>query len=226
MGKSGNLTLLRRGLDIAEKLVAEFRTVPEYRRILGGIQMNLGCTFLELSKEPEKALRWCNRAVATQEEALRLGGSISVGQWALMEAHIWRAETLSALQRHDEALKDYDKSVELSRESDRLFARSMRTVGHVRAGRVAEAIEEAEGMAKNVHPRILYIVARVYALASVPTKANPISPEQQAKYAERAIALLRQAKGFSNVKQMKNDDDLKSLRPRDDFQKLLRDMQK
>jgi hypothetical protein len=74
----------------------------------------------------------------------------------------------------------------------------------------------------------LYIVARVYALASVPTKANPISPEQQAKYAERAIALLRQtvAKGFMDVNHMKNDDDLKSLRERDDFQKLLRDMQK
>jgi hypothetical protein len=51
---------------------------------------------------------------------------------------------------------------------------------------------------------------------------------EQAKYAERAVALLRQAvaKGYSNVHEMKNDDDLKPLRPRDDFQKLLRDMQK
>ena len=51
---------------------------------------------------------------------------------------------------------------------------------------------------------------------------------RQVKYAERAIALLRQAivKGFQSVNAMKNDDDLKSLRPRDDFQKLLRAMQK
>jgi hypothetical protein len=71
-------------------------------------------------------------------------------------------------------------------------------------------------------------VACVFALASKRSKANPISPEQQAKYAERAVALLRQAvaKGYSNVNEMKNDDDLKSLRPRGDFQKLLRDMQK
>ena len=114
----------------------------------------------------------------------------------------------------------------LSRDSDRLFARSMRAVGRARAGKVAVAIEEAEEVAKNAHPRVLYNVARVYALASVATKANPISPAQQAKYAERAVALLRQAvaKGYSDVNGMKNDDDLKSLRPRDDFQKLLAEL--
>jgi hypothetical protein len=54
------------------------------------------------------------------------------------------------------------------------------------------------------------------------------SSELQAKYAERAVALLRQAvaKGFRDANGMKNDDDLKPLRPRDDFQKLLREMQK
>ena len=70
--------------------------------------------------------------------------------------------------------------------------------------------------------------ASVHALASKPTKTNPIAPEQQAKYAERAVALLRQAvaKGYSDVNGMKNDDDLKPLRLRDDFQELLREMQK
>jgi hypothetical protein len=39
---------------------------------------------------------------------------------------------------------------------------------------------------------------------------------------------LRQAvaKGYRNDHEMKNDDDLKSLRPRDDFQNLLGEMQK
>jgi hypothetical protein len=98
----------------------------------------------------------------------------------------------------------------------------------VRAGQVAAAIEEAEELAKNAEPLVLYNAACVYALASNATKTNPIAPEQQAKYAERAVALLRQAvaKGYSDVNGMKNDDDLKPLRLRDDFQKLLRDMQK
>jgi hypothetical protein len=65
-------------------------------------------------------------------------------------------------------------------------------------------------------------------LASKPTNGNPIAPGLQAKYAERAIALLRRAvaKGYRNAHEMKNDDDLKSLRPREDFQKLLREIEK
>jgi tetratricopeptide (TPR) repeat protein len=217
------LSLFRQG-----KLVVECPTVPEYRAVLGGIQSNLGRMFLEVSKEPETALMWCEKAVATQEEALRRGSTLGRGQSGLQEAHKVRADALSALHRHAAALKDYDKMVELARESERHFARSIRAAGLVRAGQVAAAIEEAEELAKNGDSLVLYQAACVYALASVPTKANPISPAQQVKYAERAIALLRQAvaKGFRDVNNMKNDDDLKSLRPRDDFQKLLRDMQK
>jgi serine/threonine protein kinase/tetratricopeptide (TPR) repeat protein len=227
-GKQEAETVLHQALPIAEKLVDEFPTVPEYRCVLGMIQSSLGGTFLSVSKEPEKALPWCDKAIAAQEEALRRGGSINRVQSALRIAHAHRAEALSALQRHAEALKDYDKLVELAPEPERPFRRSLRAVGLVRAGRVAAAIEEAEELAHNADPSLLYNVACVYALASKPTKGNPISPELQAKYAERAIALLRQAiaKGYRNVHEMKNDDDLKSLRPRDDFQKLLSEMQK
>src|SRR5262249_13005798 len=57
----GAETLLRKGLDIAEKLVAECPTVPEYGRILAGVQESIGRTFLDLSKEPEKALPWFDK---------------------------------------------------------------------------------------------------------------------------------------------------------------------
>jgi tetratricopeptide (TPR) repeat protein len=227
-GKQEAETVLLQALGIEEKLVADFPTVPEYRYVLGQIQDNLGATILVISKKPETALPWCDKAVATQEEALRRGGSIDRVQYGLRMAHSTRANALSALQRHAEALKDYDKMVELAAEPEQPFQRLVRAAGRVRAGQVAAAIEEAEELAKNADSGVLYNVACVYALASQPTKANPISPQQQAKYAERAIALLRQAvaKGYNNVHEMKNDDDLKSLRQRDDFQKLLRDMRK
>jgi tetratricopeptide (TPR) repeat protein len=227
-GRQEAETVIRQGLVIAEKLVAEFPTVPEYRFVLGQIQSNLGRSFLLVGKEPEKALPWCDKAVTTLEETLRRGGSIDRVRYGLRQAHVVRADALSTLQRHAEALKDFDKSVELATEPDRPLRRVIRAVGRVRAGQVAAAIEEAEELAKNADSGVLYNAACVYALAGVPSKANPISPEQQAKYAERAVALLRQlvAKGYSNVNELKNDDDLKPLRPRDDFQKLLRDMQK
>jgi tetratricopeptide (TPR) repeat protein len=227
-GKQEAGTVLRQGLAIAEKLVAEFPTVPEYRHILGLIETSLGAAILSLSKEPEKALPWYDKAIATQEEARRRGGSINRVQHGLMSAHTFRAEALSALQRHAEALKDYDKMVELAPEPERPLRRSIRAAGRLRAGQVAAAIEEAEELANHADLMVLYNAACIYAVASKPTKANPISPKLQAKYAERAVALLRQAvaKGYTNVHEMKNDDDLKTLRPRDDFQKLLRDMQK
>jgi tetratricopeptide (TPR) repeat protein len=227
-GKREAETMLRQGLAIAERLVADFPTVPEYRHVLGLIQSSLGEAILSVIKEPEKALPWGDKAIATQEEALRRGGSINRVQFGLMTAHEFRAAALSALQRHSEALNDYDKMVELAPEPERPFQRSLRAVGRMRAGQVAVAIEEVEELAKNADSELLYNAACVYALASKPTKANPISPKLQAKYAERAVALLRQAvaKGYRNVNGMKNDDDLKPLRPRDDFQKLLREMQK
>jgi tetratricopeptide (TPR) repeat protein len=227
-GKQEAEAVLRQGLAIAEKLVADFPTVPEYRYVLGLIQSNLGESILHVSKEPEKALPWYDKGIATEEEALRRGGSITRVQVGLMFAHHGRAAALSALQRHAEALKDYDKMVELAPEPERPYQRSIRAAGRVRAGQVAPAIEEAEELAKNADSGVLYNLACVYALASVPTNANPISSEQQAKYAERAIALLRQVvvKGGTNANEMKNDDDLKPLHQRDDFQKLLREMQK
>jgi tetratricopeptide (TPR) repeat protein len=227
-GKQEAETVLRQGLAIAEKLVAEFPTVPEYRFLLGVIQSEMGGTLLYVSKEPEKALPWSDKAIATLEEALRRGGSINRVQSGLRSGHQFRAAALSALQRHAEALKDYDKIVELAPEPERPYQRSIRAAGRVRAGQVAAAIEEAEELAKSADSPLLYNVACVYALASEPSKANPIPPQLRAKYAERAVALLRQvvAKGGSNIDDLKNDDDLKPLRPRGDFQKLLREMQK
>ena len=46
------------------------------------------------------------------------------------------------------------------------------------------------------------------------------------RYARRAIALLRQAvaAGYQDAAHMKKDPDLDSLRGRDDFEKLLKEM--
>jgi tetratricopeptide (TPR) repeat protein len=227
-GKQQAETVLRQGLAIGEKLVAEYPTVPDYRLVLGLIQGSLGSTYLLVDKEPEKALAWCDKAIATQEEALRRGASIDRVRRALRIAHGHRADALSTLQRHAEALTDYDKLVELAPEPERPLRRSTRAVGRTRAGKVAAAIAEAEELTKYGDSVVLYNVACVYALASEPPKGNPISPEARAKYADNAIAVLRQAvaKGYRNAGEMKNDDDLKPLRPRDDFQKLLREMQK
>ncbi len=50
----------------------------------------------------------------------------------------------------------------------------------------------------------------------------------QDQYLARAIELLRQAigKGYKDIEHLKKDDDLKALRERDDFKKLLTELEK
>jgi hypothetical protein len=53
------------------------------------------------------------------------------------------------------------------------------------------------------------------------------APEVREKLAARAVELLRQAvgKGFKNTAHMKRDTDLDALRGREDFKKLLADLE-
>jgi hypothetical protein len=71
---------------------------------------------------------------------------------------------------------------------------------------------------------VLYVVARVFAVASATVKDNTTLKE---RYANRALDLLRQAvqKGYKDVAHMKKDTDLDPLRQRADFQQLIRELE-
>jgi serine/threonine protein kinase/tetratricopeptide (TPR) repeat protein len=87
-----------------------------------------------------------------------------------------------------------------------------------------KAVAAAEMLAANAkEPDDLYNAACGYALC-VPLADTP---EAKEKYAARAVALLRQAvaKGFKDATQMKKDADLGALRQRDDFKKLLAELE-
>jgi hypothetical protein len=71
---------------------------------------------------------------------------------------------------------------------------------------------------------MLYDLACVCALASAAVKDDAKRREQ---YADRAVALLRQAvaAGWKDAAHMKKDQDLAPLRDREDFQKLLAELE-
>ena len=71
---------------------------------------------------------------------------------------------------------------------------------------------------------MLYDVACVYALSAA---AAGNDSEQAEHYAAQAIDLLRRAagKGYTDIVNMKRDFDLDALRPRDDFRKLLAELE-
>jgi tetratricopeptide (TPR) repeat protein len=199
--------------------------VPQYRIELGGSQCNLG-KLLRASNRAERALPWYARAIANQEDALRLVKVDVTAQQFLRNAHLERAQALDALKRHAEANLDWDQATELSPEAERAGVRLQRAFSCVRAGQFDAAIQETDELAKNADANIIYAAARVLALAAGrPDKAaGSLSKDECAR---RAMALLRQAvaKGFKDSEHLKKDDDLKALRGRDDFKKLLAELE-
>jgi tetratricopeptide (TPR) repeat protein len=215
----------RLALTIEDKLATDFPAVPGYRVALGGSEVNLG-HLLRASGKGERALDWYAKAVANLEGVLRQVKADDTAQSCLRNAHYGRARTLDDLERHVEAIADWDKAVELSPESERAALRMNRAVSRVRAGQAVAAVEEAEELAKNSSADVLYNAACVLALAA--ERENLDGSLLKEERAKRAMALLQQAveKGWKDAEHMKKDDDLKALRERRDFKKLLADLEK
>lgn len=96
-----------------------------------------------------------------------------------------------------------------------------------RMGKHTKAVAEANVLAEpqGVKASTLYSLSCVFSLCSAAVKIDAKLADQ---YATRGVELLRQAvaKGFKDVTYIKKDTDLDPLRSRDDFKKLLSDLEK
>src|SRR5262249_22836964 len=130
------------------------------------------------------------------------------------------------LARHAEALKDWDRAIELDSGADRGYYRLRRALTLARLKEHAQATAEANSLAevKGVTSGDLYNLAFVFSLSAATAHDDTDKVEQ---YAARAVALLSRAvaEGYKNVEHMKKDSDLDALRQRDDFKKLVRGLQ-
>jgi serine/threonine protein kinase/tetratricopeptide (TPR) repeat protein len=217
----------RKGLMLLEKLAADFPAVPGYRVRLGASEVIFG-DLQRTGQQPEQALPWYARGIETLEGVLRQVKTDATAQQYLRNAHWGRAVALDDLKRHAEAAKDWDKAVELSTDPQRTGIRINRAASRVRAGHVDAALQEAEELVKVADASTLYGAARVFALAAGrrDEAGGALSREQCAR---RAVALLRQivARGWNDPEhRMKKSDDLNALRRRDDFKKLLAELEK
>src|SRR5262249_55952341 len=208
-----------------QDLPAEFLAVPQFRVEVAGSQVNFGNLQLA-NRKPEEALQLHARAIETLESVLRQVKVNATAQRFLRNAHWGRAQALQALARLADADEDWDKAVELSPEPERLQFRMNRAACRVRIGQVDAALEEADELTKIQHPMVLYDAGCVFALAANrrDEAGGSLSKEE---CAQRAVALLQQAvaKGCKKEERMKKDEDLKGLRERDDFKKLVTEME-
>jgi hypothetical protein len=100
---------------------------------------------------------------------------------------------------------------------------------HARATNDANAVAREEGFGQVNHYNIACVVALSSAAAEHHGKLAPADRTRlKAQYADRAVDFLRQAvaEGYQDSTMLNGDPDLASLRSREDFQKLVREVER
>jgi tetratricopeptide (TPR) repeat protein len=208
-------------LGLLEPLADAFPSVPRYQIDLGGSYCNLGNLVRDEGK-PADSLPWFDLAIRTLTPVHEKDPRVATARQFLRNSHWGRARAYDRLKKHAEAVKDWDRAVELSPKQEQPYYRASRVNSRLLAGQVAEAVAEVEELTKTTKWTALqcYNFACVYAVAS--GKLAGKKPE----YADRAMTLLNRAvkSGYNNAAHMAKDTDLDPLRSREDFQKLLADL--
>jgi tetratricopeptide (TPR) repeat protein len=223
----------RAALNIREQLAADFPGVAVYVVELGNSYKNFGNLVREKG-EPQAALDWFARAIGALEPVLQKEPRLVSARQTLRNAHWSRALALDKLGRHADALKDWDRALALDPvAADQPFFPRNRALSLARGGEHAKAVAEANALAelKDVDRGTLYDLACVCAVASAAVR-DAKSPgadvvQLAEEYAARAVELLRQAvaKGYKEAAHMKKDKDLDALRDREDFKRLVAELE-
>jgi eukaryotic-like serine/threonine-protein kinase len=208
----------RAAIELREALVKTYLGQPRYRYELADLLNSVGNWLLESGKA-KSALDRFDRAIAVAmvETTPEMTPFLKSQEKA---ARVGRANALDRLGRRAEVSKEWDKVLDLSTEEERPGVRLLRAGALARAGQTDEAIREAEAVDKDAAFVLLYDSACVLALVHARTKDDA--------HAIRAVARLREAvaKGWKDAAHMRQDADLDSLRGRDDYKQILKDLEK
>jgi tetratricopeptide (TPR) repeat protein len=223
---------------LLEKLVAAYPDLLDYQINLGGTYTHLG-TFHRDSGRPEEAFSWYAKAISGLEAVRQRQPKHPTARNSLRNAFRARADMLTRLGRHSEALPDWDRALELEAGPDRARFRLWRALTLAQIGEHVQATAEVNDLSrsKSATGATLYDAACVFALSSAAVGKDAKLPQTERaqlveQYMVRAVQLLIQAQAaglFKDPRQtehLKKDTDLDSLRLRADYQKLLSELEK
>jgi tetratricopeptide (TPR) repeat protein len=223
---------------IEERVFSGHPRTAEFAVNLIGTYCNTG-HFVRSRGKPESALGWYDRAIRTFA-ALDAAQSREARARLFLRNTRWgRAQALEQLKRYEEAAADWGQAVRLDAGPERAGFGIRRARCLARAGRHERAAAEAEKLARRPGTRgaNLHGAACVLALASRSCAADATLPQdgrkkRAEKHATRAVELLLRAResgwfaGRSAVEGLLANEDLSGLRKREDFKKLLEDLEK
>jgi serine/threonine protein kinase/tetratricopeptide (TPR) repeat protein len=208
-------------IDLQKKLVAQYPTVLEYQIELGGAYCNLGLFVQE--DQPAESLPWFDQAIIILEPIYRADLRDAPAKRFLRNSHRSRAQSYGAIKKHAAAIKDWDKAVELSPPAEQPSVRANRAKSKLQAGLFSEAVVEVAELIKSSN----WSFGQLYDFACVYSVASSKIADKKKNYADRAMELLQRAvkAGWKDAAHMKKDADLEVLRERDDFKKLIAELE-
>jgi serine/threonine protein kinase len=213
----------QKAVIVREKLAADYPAVSQYQVKLGGSYLNLGLLIRHVGR-PRDSLEWFSKANRTLRTVYKEDPRSALAKQFLRNSHEDRALAYERLQQYADAARDWDEVIELTPPQEQLAYRVARATSHVKAGQVAEAVAEVAELMKlpGVPASALHDFARVYAIASGKNAGK------KTEYADRAMDMLQKAVqvGYIDAAHLKMDTDLDAIRERDDFKKLIADLEK
>jgi serine/threonine-protein kinase len=235
-GMRGDLTgalELHRLAFVAREKVA--RAQPNRR----GIDFELASSLLEIAQLhaeqglPNLALADFAQSIERLERVYQKDQANGAVRGMLRLAYQGRAQAASSLEQYARAVPDLDRAVELAAGPERAEARLQRGRVWALDGDLRRATAEAKAVAdehKN-RPALLFLAARVYAIASrkakdaldQPTSERELHAEEYAIAGIGLLARVQTISGFGDANlrtQLMQEPDLASLRSREDYRKL------
>ncbi|MFO0938409.1 MAG: tetratricopeptide repeat protein [Gemmataceae bacterium] len=214
--------LIRKSVSIREKLIRDNPNNKNYKSFLGMCYSQLG-NILQGRGKPIESLHWFDRAITLMQDDYDQGDQSPSTKNTLLLNYRLRAKLNDELKNYNKAVSDWDRTIEFSPPSEHRFYRANRAYSKVQAGQYASAIADVVELRKipNWTPDQIYNFACIYSIAS----RN--MPDKKTEYINTAMELIQLAvkAGFKDHVNIKADGDLEPLRERDDFKKLIADLE-
>jgi eukaryotic-like serine/threonine-protein kinase len=212
----------RKALAIHEKLAADFPAVTQYQLDLGGSYCNLG-KLTRYGGDLVESMKWLDRAVDCLKTVYDKEPRDVTAKYYLRSSYEGRAITFEELQKFAEAVKDWDQAIALSPPAEQPGYRGWALISRVGAGMLSEAVAEVAELTKSSN----WNAGQWYNLACACSVASGQIADKKAEYTDRAMEFLTTAveAGWNDAAQMKADTDLDPLRAREDFKKLLAELE-
>jgi tetratricopeptide (TPR) repeat protein len=239
-------TALHRSVELYDKLAGRFPSEAAYESNLAYHCYDLGNLELDAGR-PREAETPLKRAANIQEKLTRAHPDVIAYLAELANTYSSMARCQNSLGKPDGVLAWADKSIQvlrgvLDKEPRNNVAQMLlkdtrvgRAVALAQMGDYGQAARDADDLSRQegLSPVDIYNLACIYSRcfesAGKDSKlSNPERNELQEQYGGRTTASLRRALaiGFRNTPVFRTDPDLQAVQDRDDFKKLLKEVEK